>query len=98
MAQSLVNNGINAAGVGTKSKRTRTKDLTAGASSAPDGATSRTSAAASPNVDTAQAITGQPTTSAMWWDALQRGDHSAASRWRSAPIAGEITSDSAAGA
>jgi len=67
-------------------------------SSAVDGATSRRSAAASPHAATAQAITAQVTTSAMWWDALQSRDHSAATRWRSALIAREVTPHSAAGA
>jgi len=66
-------------------------------SSAVGGATSRTSAAASPNEATAQVISGQATTNAMWWDALQSRDHSAATRWRSAQIAKEIISHLAAG-
>jgi len=65
MAQNPVKTGIKVAGVWTESKRTQMRDLTAGATSAVGGATSKTSAAASPNVATAQAITGQATTSAM---------------------------------
>jgi len=97
VAQSLVKNGINGRGSGTESKRTRTKDLTAGVNSAAGGATLRTSAAASPNVATAQAITGRATTNAMWWDALQSRDHSAATHWRSAQIAKDTISRSAEG-
>jgi len=67
-------------------------------SSAAGGATLRTSAAASPDVATAQAITGRATINAMWWDALQSWDHSAATRWRSDLIAKETISRSAAGA
>jgi len=93
VAHSLVKTGIKVAGVWTESKRIRMRDLTAGAGSVLGGATSKTNAAASPNVATAQAITGQATTSAMWWDALQCRDHAVATRWRSYLIATEIISD-----
>jgi len=84
-------------GSGTKSKHTRMQHLTSGVSSAVDWDTTRTSAAVSANVATAQAITGHATTSAMWWAALQSQDHSTATHWRSALIAKEITSRSPAG-
>jgi len=85
-------------GCGTESTRTQTRDLAPGLSSAVGGAMSRTSVAASPNVAISQAITGQTTTSAIWWDALLSRDHSAATVWRSALIAKEIRSNSAEGA
>jgi len=85
-------------GCGTESKCKRTRCLPAGVSSAVGGATSRTSVTASANGATAQAITAQATTSAMWRDAMQSRDHSVATCWRSALIAKKITSHSAAGA
>jgi len=66
-----------------------------GVSPALGRATSRPSVAASANVTTLQATTGQATTSSMWSHALQSRDHSAATRWRRALIATVITSRSA---
>jgi len=71
--------------------------LTGGVSSAVGGVTYRISEATSPSIATAQAITGQATTSAMLWGVRHSRDHSAATRWRSAPIAKEITLRAAAG-
>jgi len=72
--------------------------LTAGVSSAVDGATYKTRATRSPSVTTAQAISGQGTINAMSWGVWQSRDHSAATRWRSAPTIKEIILHLAAGA
>jgi len=80
------------------SRLARTWALTAVVSSAAGGATSRAGAAATPSVATAQAVTGQTTTNAMLWDAQQTRDDSAATGRRSALIAVEMISRSAAGA
>ena len=85
-------------GSGAYSKRTRTKDRTAGVSKAFGGATMRTRVAASSNVATAQAITGQATTNAIRWDAVESRDHSAATHWGTALIVRKIITRLTAGA
>jgi len=77
---------------------TETRDMISGVSTAVCGVTWRPSLVVCPNGATDQAITGQVTTSAMWWDAISIRDHSAATRWRSAQIGQEIPLYSAEGA
>jgi len=79
----------------TELKRSRTRALILGVSSAGDGVTSRTNVPANSHLATALVITGQLTTSETWWDAWQSSDHSVVIRWKSAPTAEEIALPSA---
>jgi len=81
---------------GTESRHSRTKPLTDDVSSVVGGATATSSAAGCPSVATTQVITGQATTKPMKWGAHKSRDHSAVTRWRSAPIATEVILYSAA--
>lgn len=71
--------------------------VTAGVRTTADGATSRPSAAASPNVAIGQGITGQETTNETEWGVEHSRNNSAALWWRNTLIAIGILSCSAAG-